>query len=163
MPNVSRPEPSFYFKAENEGSGLLPWQHVSEEMLAARNYWLATAAADGRPHAMPVWGLWHDPHFVFSTSPKSKKARNLGAQPWAVVHLESGSRVVVVEGDVRRVNEAPELQSFVDGYNEKYSWNFDIDEIAHHAVFSLRARKVFAWLGSEAESFGGTATRWIFD
>ena len=37
---------------------MLPWSHVEERMLGPRNYWVATVRPDGRPHAVPVWGVW---------------------------------------------------------------------------------------------------------
>ena len=45
--------------APADGSAL-PWSDVVEWLTAARNYWVCTTRADGRPHAMPVWGLWMD-------------------------------------------------------------------------------------------------------
>ena len=43
--------------------GMLPWSFVIDRMNAARNYWIATATPDGRPHVAPVWGLWLDEAF----------------------------------------------------------------------------------------------------
>ena len=68
---VSRPEPSGYFLDADSGAGLLPWSHVVDRMGTARNYWVATTGANGLPHCMPVWGVWLDEEFVFSTSPAS--------------------------------------------------------------------------------------------
>ncbi len=72
-PVVSRPDPKGYFLAEDAGQGLLPWSHVVQRMTGARNYWVATTGRDGRPHCMPVWGVWQDEQFVFSTSPIASK------------------------------------------------------------------------------------------
>src|SRR5829696_3476560 len=98
-PRPSRPKfRGLPIKAEGEGEGLVPWQWAVEQLEVARNYWLATVRADGTPHAMPVWGVWLDGLFYFDTHPQSQKVRNLRAQPRAVVHLESGSEVVILEG-----------------------------------------------------------------
>ena len=78
--------------------GLLPWSWAGERLDGSRNYWVATTKPDGAPHAMPVWGLWLDGAFVFSTSPESRKGRNLARDPRVVVHVESGEEVVVLEG-----------------------------------------------------------------
>ncbi len=72
------------------GEGMLPWSHVSERMSAARNYWIGTTRPDGRPHATPVWGVWVDETFYFGTGERSRKGRNLAADPlssytWGVV------------------------------------------------------------------------------
>ncbi len=79
-----------------------------------RNYWVCTTRADGRPHAMPVWGLWLDDAVLFSTDPESVKARNLAARPDVVVHLESGDDVVVVDGRAERLTGSELPADFVD-------------------------------------------------
>ena len=88
--------------APADGSAL-PWTQVEEWLAASRNYWVCTVRADGRPHAMPVWGLWVDGELWFSTDPTSVKGRNLDARPDVVVHLESGDEVCVLEGRAERV------------------------------------------------------------
>lgn len=162
-PRVDRPEPSLYFMDASEGPGLLPWSHVDREMERARNYWVATSGPDGRPHCMPVWGVWRDRTLVFSTSGRSRKARNLDAHPRAVVHLESGDRVVVVEGPVDTVSDDADLEAFVAAYNPKYDWDFTVERVREDRVYAVRAAKAFAWLGSEGEQFSGTATRFLLD
>ncbi len=57
--------------------GLMEWEHLSKHMASARNYWIITTRPDGRPHAAPVWGVWMDEVFYFSTGARSVKARNL--------------------------------------------------------------------------------------
>ena len=161
-PRVSRPQTRGYFLDAESGTGLLPWQHVVDRMAAATNYWVATSGPDGRPHCMPVWGVWNDREFVFSTSPASRKATNLATNPQAVVHLESGDQVVVVEGPVREVRDPAALQRFLDAYNPKYSWDFSLEQVAE-GVYALQARKAFAWLDGRGEGFSGAATRWVFD
>ena len=161
-PVVSRPDPKGYFLAEDAGRGLLPWSHVVERMTGARNYWVASTGRDGRPHCLPVWGVWHDERFVFSTSPIAKKARNVRANPWAVVHLENGAEVVVVEGPVLELTDAEALERFRVAYNPKYEWDFTLEQLSNGGVFSVEVARAFAWLGDEGDAFAGTATRWVF-
>lgn len=161
-PRVSRPEPSGYFAEAHTGVGLLPWSHVTEALTSARNYWVATSGPGGQPHSMPVWGLWLDAELVFSTSPASRKSKNLVGNPLAVVHLESGDEVVILEGRVREVTDAKEKQRFIERYNPKYDWNMTLADLPDHSTFAVRPDKAFAWLGSQAESFTESATRWIF-
>src|SRR3972149_4391760 len=75
-----------------------PWSRAARLLESARNYWVCTTRPDGRPHAVPVWGIWLDGTFYFSTGRQSRKARNLAANPHVAVHLESGSEAVIVEG-----------------------------------------------------------------
>ena len=132
-------------------------------MDAAKNYWVATQSADGRPHCMPVWGVWLDEELVFSTGPTTRKARNLGSSPFASVHLESGDELVVIEGPTREVRDTAELERFLAAYNPKYAWDFRLDQLTGGGVFAVSVAKAFAWLGSDHETFSGTATRWVFD
>jgi hypothetical protein len=158
----SRPNTPGYFKAAHEGAGLLDWEPIATRFAASRNYWVSTASSKGRPHAMPVWGVWLGDRFVFSTSPESRKARNLRANPYAAVHLEDGNAVIVIEGRVRELRDSAELSAFLAAYNPKYAWNFAPDQVAEGA-FEVAPKYAFAWLGGEGEAFGGTATRWRFE
>jgi nitroimidazol reductase NimA-like FMN-containing flavoprotein (pyridoxamine 5'-phosphate oxidase superfamily) len=158
---VSRPGTPGYFKAAEQGYGLLAWDDACQQLAAARNVWVTTASADGRPHAMPVWGIWTGGEFMFSTSPASRKARNLYENPHAAVHLESGNRVVVIEGTAREVRDLATLQAFLALYNPKYQWDFTPDQVSR-GVFAVRPVKAFAWLDGEGDGFSGAATRWEF-
>jgi hypothetical protein len=77
---------------------LLPWDQVQARLVDAGNYWLCTVRPDGRPHAVPVWGVWTDDRLYWDGSPETRHARNLERNAQIVVHLESGDQVVVVEG-----------------------------------------------------------------
>ena len=160
-PRASRHEPSGYFKPAHEGPGLLPWSHVGERMRGARNYWVATCGPEGRPHSMPVWGVWLEDVFFFSTGPTTRKARNLLANPRAVVHLESGADLVVVEGHAREVRDAPTIERFLAAYNPKYGWDFSVAQLESGGLFQVTPERAFAWRGDEGDAFSATATRWV--
>jgi PPOX class probable F420-dependent enzyme len=127
-----------------EDSGRLPFEWADERLAAARNYWICTTRADGRPHAMPVWGLWLDGAVLFSTDPDSLKGRNLATRPSVVIHLESGDDVVVVEGRAEWLAEADLPARFVDLYEEKYGYRVDPSEPGF-GVYQVRPERVLAW------------------
>ncbi len=157
-PNPSRPcLPTGYGIATGD-EGMLPWRHVTEQMAQARNYWVATTRPDGRPHVVPVWGLWLDERFYFSTDAASRKGRNLAASPELVVHLESGDDVVILEGIAEIVTDAPFLARFADAYDAKYQVRLDFTDPAYR-VYRLRLRVAWAW---QEKDFPQTATRWRF-
>src|SRR2546430_254690 len=82
----------------------------------------ATSAwPDGRPHMMPVWGMWQDDAFWFSSSNHSRKARNLGSDPRCTVATGDPENPVVLEGLAARVTEPDVLQKFLDWENAKYA------------------------------------------
>lgn len=161
---ASRPAPGGYFLPEGEGRGLLSWAAIEERLVDARNYWVTTVSPRGVPHAMPVWGVWLDDRFLFSTSVTTRKARNIEANPHVVVHLESGAQVVVVEGVAEAVaDDATLVRRFLDRYNPKYDWDFAPDAFRDGGFYAVTPRVAFAWLGDEGDAFSGTATRWAFD
>src|SRR5437879_1333607 len=81
----------------------LPWEWTTERIKRSHNYWICTTRPDGRPHAVPVWGVWVEDALYFSTDPNSRKAKNLAASPAISVHLESGDEVVILEGQAEIV------------------------------------------------------------
>lgn len=148
--------PGYGLLEAGEGAGLLPWSFVDERMAAARNYWVHTTRPDGRPHAAPVWGLWHDERFYFGTGRTSRKGRNLADNPHMVVHLESGDEAVILEGVAETVAE-PELHAALDrAYQEKY----DVPLTGEALILRLKPTLVMAW---REKDFPGSATRWRFD
>jgi nitroimidazol reductase NimA-like FMN-containing flavoprotein (pyridoxamine 5'-phosphate oxidase superfamily) len=138
--------------------GMLPWSFVVERMAASRNYWIATATPEGPPHVAPVWGLWLDDAFYFSTDPKSRKGRNLAASPEVVVHLESGDEVVILEGTAERITDRETLTHFADAYEAKFEFRPDPSE-ADQGVYRLDIKTAFAWT---EQDFPNNSTRWSF-
>jgi general stress protein 26 len=138
--------------------GLLPWSWAEERLVASRNYWIVSADPEGRPHAMPVWGLWLEGAVWFSSDRASRKARNIAERPGIVVHLESGDEVVIVEGVAEEVAERAALEPFARAYQEKYGFGMDLDQPIG-LVYRVRPRTVLGWLEKE---FPSTASRWRF-
>jgi len=154
MDVVERPGMPAGYGISTGADGLVPWAWVEEQLVAARSYWVCTTRADGRPHAMPVWGLWLAGRLLFSTDPASLKARNFAARPDVVVHLESGDDVVVLEGRAERME--PELVgAFCDAYDAKYSHRPEPDNEAH-GLYQLVPERVLAWRETD---FPTSATR----
>ncbi len=134
---------------------MLGWEHADTRLAEARNYWLCTASADGRPHARPVWAVWMADRLCFSTDVASVKGRNIAHDPRVTVHLESGDDVVIVEGVAEPVPS--ELAGpLAEAYERKYRWAVTVGESGWYAVRPVRA---YVW--SEA-SFPKTATRFEF-
>ena len=139
------------------GAERLPWSWAAERLAEARNYWICTARGDGRPHAVPVWGLWLDDALWFSTSRASQKARNLERDPRLVVHLESGDDVVILEGVADVATEG--LTAFVEAYDAKYAFRPDPNGEGS-VVYVVRPRVAQSW---RERDFPQTAARWVFD
>mgnify|MGYP001604736294 CR=1 FL=1 len=140
------------------GAGLLPWNRVDKRMATAHNYWVGTTRPDGRPHVMPVWGVWVDQTFFFGTDRGSRKGRNLAANPALVVHLESGDDVVILEGVAEQVTDRAPLAAVDDAYFAKYRMRL-LDHPGDVGIYALEPGVAFAW---QERDFNRSATRWLF-
>lgn len=132
---------------------LLPWSWVVEQFEEARNLWIAAASPDGTPTARPVWGVFVDDTIYFGGGPLTRWSRYLEQNPKVSLHLESGDKVVIAEGEVDRITEAsdPRLTKVDDAYEVKY-------QMRHGPpIWVLQPRVVLAW-----SEFPKTMTRFRF-
>jgi nitroimidazol reductase NimA-like FMN-containing flavoprotein (pyridoxamine 5'-phosphate oxidase superfamily) len=160
-PKTSRPHmPDYGILGADEGEGLLPWEWATERLSVSHNYLVVTTRPDGRPHVMPVWGLWLDDAFYFSTGRQSRKAQNLGANPYCVVSTDRLDEAVIVEGMAEEVAGRDSLKPFYEAYKEKYDWDLEKMGFDKEPVYIVRPRVVF---GIRERDFTSSATRWTFD
>ena len=104
-PRADRPYmPEYGIAPAAGGLGLLPWNWAGAQLSAARKYWLCTCRESGAPHAMPVWGVWVKDIFYLSTGGRSRKARNLAADPRCVLCPEVRDATLVMEGVATKQN-----------------------------------------------------------
>jgi PPOX class probable F420-dependent enzyme len=158
-PQASRPDlPGYGISQSREG--LLPWTWAQERLAASRNYWVATSRPDGRPHVAPVWGVWLDNQFLFSTGQRTVKARNLTANPNVVICTERADEAVFLEGVAATLSDAAIRNRFVTAYKEKYDWDMSGDADAG-PIYTVQPKVVFGFIEA-ASQFATTATRWTF-
>lgn len=156
-PKTSRPHMPGYGISRLK-RGLLPWKWAVERLAKARNYFLATTRPGGRPHVMPVWGVWLDGAFWFSTGRQSRKARNLAAIRHCVVCPERGEEAVVLEGEAVEIVDRTAFRRFAENYYAKYKWKVEPEM---GPVFAVRPRVAFGLIEA-GDKFTTTATRWTF-
>lgn len=158
-PRAGRPDiPGGYLSAK-----LLAWPWAEARLVESRNYWIATLTDDGRPHARPVWGVWLEGRFYFSSG--SRIRAHVERRPELSVNLESGDECVIVEGTASSLDDPATVEAVTAAYNEKYRWNLEPEP---GEFFEVRPRVVFGWLcdgtGLDAGAlFSQTATRWVFE
>lgn len=138
--------------------GAIDWHTAREWLTRSRNYWVATVRPDGRPHSMPVWGLWWNEALYFSSDPLSVKGQNLAANPRTVIHVESGDEAVVLEGVAERVVYDRSLTPLTDDYEAKYAFRPDF-AAESSALYRLRPLVALAWRELD---FPTSASRWQF-
>ncbi|MGY1743636.1 MULTISPECIES: pyridoxamine 5'-phosphate oxidase family protein [unclassified Blastococcus] len=112
-----------------------PWSSIERLLTDAQLYWIITVRADGRPHAVPLVGVWHRGTFAFCTGPAEQKQRNLdGNSQVAVTTGNTGADGwdtgvdVVVEGTAVRVTDADDLRALAAAWSGKYGddWRFEV-------------------------------------
>jgi hypothetical protein len=138
--------------------GLRPWSWGERVLCDAHTYWLATAAADGRPHLMPVWAVWCAGALWFSTGAGSRKARNLAAREECRVGAERDTSAVIVEGVAERLASATAPAEVARLYADKYGEGYPPDS----PLFRVSPLVAFGF-SEAANEFGETATRWLFE
>jgi PPOX class probable F420-dependent enzyme len=74
-----------------------------------RIVWLTSVDARLRPQPRPVWFHWDGSDLLILSQPAAAKVRQIESRPAVSLHFnsdESGSDVVVLLGDARRLREA---------------------------------------------------------
>lgn len=142
-----------------EGAGeARSWSWGEEMLREGHNYWLATTRPEGRPHVMPIWGVWHDGAFWFSTGARSRKAKNLALRAECAIGSERAGEAVILEGAAVRCAAAEAPADIARLYLAKYGMGFPDDS----PLFRVGPRVVFGF-SEAADEFGEAATRWLFE
>ena len=106
-PRTDRPEFPDGYGLPSTTEGMLDWAGVEARLVAATTYWLATTRPDGRPHVVPRWGVWLEGCFWYDGAPTTRHARNAERNPACALHLEDGTRAVIVEGTTQATSADP--------------------------------------------------------
>lgn len=143
---------------------MLSWADVETRLVGSRNYWLCSVRPDGTPHSVPRWGVWTDGRFYYDGAPATRHVRNVELNSAVTLTLESGTEVVVVEGESHAASAEPEvlgvrLAAAFAKYAPDYapgpdSWSGD-DGGGLRVIVPKRA---LAWF-----SFPTDCTRFVFD
>ncbi|MBA3289707.1 MAG: pyridoxamine 5'-phosphate oxidase family protein [Acidimicrobiia bacterium] len=142
----------------------LPWSWAAAKLAVSRNLWLVTASADGRPHALPVWGVWDEStnRFGWSSSARSRKVANIAANPQACVTVDDTVECVSVEGRAALVTDPIAVDGWIDRFLVKYEGEgVTADFLRSHAFLELVPDRAFGVI-ERADEFATRATRWRF-
>ncbi len=156
-----RPQMAKGYGIDASRAGLLDWEWVASRLEGARNYWICSTRPDGRPHAMPVWGVWLDTTLYFGSDAQAVKTKNLLADARVNVHLESGNEAVILEGNAEVVRDPARLVQTAAAYAQKYpGYTPEPDFGPGTVIFAVKPHKALAWRESD---FPTSATRWFFE
>lgn len=112
---------SFEFDPSNEIHARALVRLESEQVA-----WLGSVGRDGFPHAVPVWFLWLGDRAIVLSEPETAKARNLRANPKALLHLEAGDdgeQLTVLRGAATLSDDAG--PDWIDRIGERYHAKYD--------------------------------------
>lgn len=136
----------------------LEWAGVRGQLELAERYWIATTRPDGRPHVVPVDGIWMEELWYYGGSDKTVHQRAVSANPHVVMHLEDAMRAVIVEGEVRVTEPSESLAArLVASSRKKYGYAPTKSEY-QKGVMTLFPSRVLAWT-----TFPTDATRFRFE
>lgn len=131
------------------------WNWIATRFAKSHNYWIATTRPDGRPHVMPIWGVWLNNIFYFSTGPRSRKGRNLAHNPNCVICTEGAAEAIIMEGTAKRL-PGSQIPGAIKAYEKKYKWKINDKD---GPFYKVKPRVVFGFV----ESGAFDPVRWIFD
>lgn len=93
------------------------------DLFETTTFWhIATLGPDGEIQSSPVWGGWHDGHFVFSLTKGRQKYRNLADNPTIAVSGTDPAnpyRYLEMRGTVARIDD-DSSNEFIDSMAKKY-------------------------------------------
>ena len=159
-PRADRPfMPAYGVRGPDEGTGLLPWKWAVDRPTASHDYWVVSLWSGGRPHAMPVWGVWFDGGLWFSSAVQCRKVRNLHADPRCVVTIQDTTDPVVLEGTAGIVTDPAALAHTIDLVNTKYSTAYPVEFLDPSENATVRVQPHWAF-GLVQDDFSGSPTRW---
>jgi hypothetical protein len=97
--------------------------------------WLTTTNPDGSAHVRPVGTVQVDGVRYFNSGPRTRKSRNIAADPQCVLSIATKQFDLVVEGRAVRVTEAAELDAVVEVFR-RGGWPAQVDGDALTAEYS---------------------------
>jgi hypothetical protein len=136
---------------------MVSWPEVAARLAAARSYWLCTTMPSGAPHAAPVWGVVLNHTLYLYTERRTVKARNLAADPRALVHLESAQDGVIVRGTAEDLGTPAQVPEVVAALSAKYAGTADRQYLPDadpdfDIVYVLRPQSAMMWRLADYES-----------
>ena len=118
--------------------GAAPWATAEERLEnpeRPRTYWLATVNGDGRPHVMPIIGMWMEGEFYFVSGEGTHKARNLAREPRCTVVTGTTtlpSLDLIVDGVASMVTDDAMLARVTEAYRTRMEWPLELRDRRLH-------------------------------
>jgi nitroimidazol reductase NimA-like FMN-containing flavoprotein (pyridoxamine 5'-phosphate oxidase superfamily) len=93
----------------------LPWARAHDLLQNGpkgplAGFFLATADPDGRPHAAGVGVVWHDGDLCFTSGGRTRKSRNLQANPACALAVKFPGMDLTMDGEATKVPDTATLE-----------------------------------------------------
>jgi hypothetical protein len=157
------------------GHDPLPWSRVLDALAVTDDpdvrFFLGTVRPDGIPHAAGIGAAWADDTLWLVSGPRTRKSRNLAANPACTVSCRLRGIDVVFEGRADRVTDAETLERIAAVYRD-LGWPAEVDGDAFTAPYSAPSagpppwylyRFTFHTAFGVAGAEPNGATRWRLD
>ena len=155
------------------GAKPLPWSRVLKQLDSdpQGTFWLATTRPDGRPHVAGIGALWVDGKIYFVSGARTRKSRNLAANPKCALSVSLTGIDLVLEGAAIRVADRPTLLRLAKRYAAQ-GWPARVSGEAFTAEYSAPSAGPPPWnlyVVRPITAFGVAsgdppgATRWRFE
>ena len=168
-------EPAEVTNLDIYGNPPLTWSRVINALSVPSTenltWFLGTVHTDGRPHAAGVGAQYIDGDIYIVSGPRTRKSRNLTANPASTISVGLDGIDLTFEGEARRVTDRETLERIVAKFREG-GWPAEVKGDAFTAPFSAPSAgpppwylyrftfdTVFGVAGAEPHG----ATRWRFD
>jgi hypothetical protein len=109
---------------------------------------------------MPVWGVWTRGAGWFSSSPRSRKTRNIAADCRVALTTDDPRQPVVVEGVAAVIVATESVEQFTGWVNAKYDTDISVEFFIENTCFRVEPHRAF---GLDETDFTGSPTRWVFE
>jgi len=122
------------------GNPALPWSRPKAVLDAIDpgamiTWFLGTTGSSGHPHAAGVGAMWHAGGLYFTSGDRTKKSRDLAANPYASMSVSLDGIDLVFEGRVERVTDRATLDALAAKYASG-GWPASVEGDALTAPFS---------------------------
>jgi hypothetical protein len=170
---VAEREPTETTNLDIYGNAPLEWSRVRDALASpppTLTHFVGTVGLDGRPYAAGVGALYLDGDLYFVSGLRTRRARNLAANPACTIAAQYTGIDLVFEGEAARVTDAETLHRVAAKYRED-GWPAEVERDALTAPYSapsagpppwhlyrLDFHTVFGVAGAEPHG----ATRWRF-
>jgi nitroimidazol reductase NimA-like FMN-containing flavoprotein (pyridoxamine 5'-phosphate oxidase superfamily) len=143
------------------------WAGALARIAGAETYLVATVSPAGRPHVVPVLGVWVSGALAFNTAVSARKARHLVNNSAVAVSVPGDGYDFTIEGTAEQITDPAALQAVADAYPRKYEWwhpkvvdgRFVADDFSIvRSVYAVHPEQIFGF----GKTSGFSATRWRF-